>query len=815
MALALLLSGCLGTRYLEKDQTLLYRQKVKAPRGLDTDAFPDLFVQKANRKVLNLPINTLVWMHHEGLIRYTNPESKHSKEAFQQKKAKSEKKFDRKIASANDPRKRSNLQFRKQKRIDALNKKIDNGNLFMQWGEPATVFDTALMKSSAERIKNHLFNRGYFLAQVTPKSTEFLRRVSVVYTLEPGPVYQYDSIIYDIVDSTVAKYVQKSEPASLIKKGLPYSQENLGKERERIDLLLKDFGYYDFSRQYIEFDIDTAFRAPHKIAVRLKINNPTRRNYHKQFIIDSVSVTPDANIQTPVPLKRQSKVYKGITFNYFNDYYSERILRQRIFIFKDSLYSRTKTFDTQRQLANLDLFKFVNVNYDTTGGRFVASIFSSPQDRYSWSNEAGVSLTQGFPGPYYSVSFKKRNIFRGLESFELNGRFGIEGVASATKEKIYGSTEANINATLTFPQFIIPFTRELSNRLGKYNPRTKMLAGYTYTDRPEYARSIITLSNTFNWDNKRTTQYAFTVTNLNIIQSNFKDQEFLTLLENFREQGNNLINTFRPSFVGSMIFTVTWNPNNYGSSTNNSFFVRSSLESGGTLFTLGVLPIKPITDQGLQVYQYVRASMDFRRNQVISKVSNLAFRINTGVSYSYGDNKTLPYEKFFFAGGSNSVRAWRPRRLGQGSYPPILSTTPSSDGTFDYRFEKPGEILLEGSIELRHKLFGFVNGAVFVDAGNVWSFSETDPAPSAATTASWTGSTKFNVDNFYREIGVGTGFGLRFDFTFLILRLDAGIKVWDPARKADDRFVLNKMRFFKPFTDKEPVIFNVGIGYPF
>jgi outer membrane protein assembly factor BamA len=210
--------------------------------------------------------------------------------------------------------------------------------------------------------------------------------------------------------------------------------------------------------------------------------------------------------------------------------------------------------------------------------------------------------------------------------------------------------------------------------------------------------------------------------------------------------------------------------------------------------------------------------LDFRRKQIIDRNTSLAFRFNTGVAYSYGPNNSLPYEKYFFVGGSSSVRAWRPRRLGIGSFPPQLSTNPSGNGLFDYRYEKPGEILLEGSIEWRKKLFGFVNGALFIDAGNVWSFQQAPSPTPGETTASWAGqgNTKFFLDKFYKEIAVGTGFGLRFDFTFLVLRLDIGIKAWDPSRAEGDRFVLTKFKFFGPYgTDREPVIWNVGIGYPF
>lgn len=816
-----LLSGCLGTKWLEKDQKLLNRQYLKAPKGVTTEGISDLLVQKPNRKLLGLTGHYLVWMYYPGRKRFNDPTSRFSKDAFIRKKDVLEKKFDRKIAQANDPKKKSSLTFRKQKKLDALNKKIENGNLFMQWGEPLAVFDTAAMRQSTERLNDYLFNKGYFLNKVTATPKFFRRTVTVAYNINPGPHYLYDTLIYQIPDTVVLDYVKKSENKSFIKKGKSYDQAGLGSERERVDLMLKDLGYYDFSRQYIDFDVDTAYRSPkHLVAVMLKISNPARRDYHKQFIVDSVAIQPDAGIQIPPSVKRFSKVYRDITFNYYTDIYSKRILSQRIFIHKDSLYNRTKTFDTQRQLANLDVFKFVNVNYDTSGGRFIASIFTSPLERYAWSNEAGVSLTQGFPGPYYSLSFKKRNVFGGLETFELTGRLGFEGVASATdRDNVYRSIEGNVNGSITFPQFLLPFTGKTSYQLGRLNPRTKLLAGYTYTNRPEYTRSIVTISDAYNWENPRKTQYSFTLANLNIIRSQ-KFGNFDSLLNAlYTEQGNNLRNSFKPSFVSSMIFQAVWNPKNYGNTETNSFFLRATAESGGTFFNF----FKPefITKEGLEIYKYIRVGVDYRHIRVMDKHTVVAFRVNSGVAYSYGDNRTLPYEKFFFAGGSNSVRAWRPRRLGIGTYPPQLAANPSKDGLFDYRFEKPGEVLLEGSIELRKKLFGFVNGAVFVDAGNVWSFRQTPPATQSTTTdtptvAKWTGSTKFDPKEFYKQFGVGAGFGLRFDFTFLILRLDAGIKVYDPGREEGDRFVLNRFRFFKPFgTDREPIIYNVGIGYPF
>ncbi|MBK5277950.1 MAG: BamA/TamA family outer membrane protein [Bacteroidia bacterium] len=410
---------------------------------------------------------------------------------------------------------------------------------------------------------------------------------------------------------------------------------------------------------------------------------------------------------------------------------------------------------------------------------------------------------------------KKRNLFKGLEIGEINGRFGFEGVASATDENaIYSSTEASINASLIFPRFLIPLKERTFYKYGQYNPRTKISSGYTYSDRPEYQRGITNVSGTYTWDINHKKQFSLTAVNLNIIDSDLSPK-FDQQLKDLQQQGNNLINAFKRSFVSSMIFSFTWNPTNYGNQESNSHIIRTTLESGGTFLNIGIPKI--LLERNLELYQYLRLSFDFRKNIILDKSRSLAYRINSGIGLPYGSsNDVLPYEKNFFAGGSNSIRAWRPRRLGIGSQPPPLSLDTARNGVFDYKYEKPGEILIEGSIELRQKLFGFVSSAIFLDVGNVWLFRELTPPPAALTTPKWSGNTKFNLSSFLSEFGVGTGFGLRFDFNFLLLRLDVGIKAWDPARQAGDRFVLDNLRFYKPYSkDREPVIYNIGIGYPF
>lgn len=810
----LLLESCRGTRYLQENQKLLDKQSIEAPKGINKSALSDLYIQKTNRRFLGLPINSLVWMHHEG-------EKHYDQQKFIDKKEKVEARFDKKIAGTKNAKRIANYQYRRQNHLDELNKKIEEGNLFMQWGEQAAVFDSANVEATKEKMGDYLFNNGFFNNRITSTIKEYKKRVNVTYHINPGQAYFFDTIFYQIADSSIRKIIMQTRHKSLIHKNERYKQDILNNERERIDLQLKDLGYFNFTRQYVEFAIDTAYRGQRQVAVRIDITNPPRRNTHQVFRVDSVLFTTDAAVNTGDTLKRTSAEYNNITFNYFKNQYNKKILSRRVFIHKDSLYSRSATFNSQRQLANLDIFKFINVNYDqvnaagdSTNNKFVGHIFCSPLDRYSWSNEAGVTVTQGFPGPYFSTNFKMRNLFRGLEILELNGRYGFEGVASVTdRANIYTSTEASANGSITFPQFLFPFGEKAATRMAKYNPRTRLLAGFTFTERPEYTRSITTVSNTYTWQNKQTTQLSLTAINLNVIRSRL-DSTFNALLTDLQNnQGNNLKNSFKPSFVSSMIFGITWNPNNYGNTEKSSFFMRAQVETGGTMFNFA----EPgyITRRGLELYQYVRFNLDLRRSLVINKNTVLAYRFNSGAGYAYSTNKVLPYEKYFFAGGSNSVRAWLPRRLGIGTVPPNLSDNPDADGLFDYSFEKPGEVLLEGSIELRKKLVAFLSGALFVDAGNVWSFRQLQLINEGSNVADWSGSSRID-GNFYKQLGVGTGFGFRFDFTFLVLRLDMGIKVLDPGRKEGDRFVLNKMKFFGPFgVDREPVIFNIGIGYPF
>lgn len=342
----------------------------------------------------------------------------------------------------------------------------------------------------------------------------------------------------------------------------------------------------------------------------------------------------------------------------------------------------------------------------------------------------------------------------------------------------------------------------------------------------------------YNWQTTPAKQFSFLIADINLINAGPGFNQpistaFQEILDDQSRQGSTIGLSFRRSFASGVSFAYTYNNNIIGQNRRANF-LRTVVESGGT--TLNLFPEQQLrrifetsTDTtGLQYYKYLRFNVDYRHYVPILPRTTLALRLNTGLVYGYGRGRTAPYEKLFFVGGSNSIRAWLPRRLGPGAEYPQPSPTNSAGPAFNrrhdrrseqflYTFEKPGDFLLEGSAELRGRLFHLladVNGAVFIDAGNVWRL------PYGASSTEGT----FRFGTFVPQIAVGTGVGLRLDFSFFLIRLDGGIKVWDPARRytneedgqsIDERFILPKFSLRQLTKGPNPLVINFGIGYPF
>jgi len=819
---SLLATGCLGTRYLDQGEYLLYEQQIKRAKRVSESELSDFYRQEPNSRLPILPIAPYVWLYQAGQKNYDlgeiEQEAEQVREQYRQKTAKAQRKGkDRKV---------QRLERKKNEKLAKLEKKEEEGTLFMRWGEPLSVYDSSKAEAARRQMESYLHTKGFFEGEVNHDVRVEDRQVTSIYTIIEKEPYRIDSISYLSDDTTILNLVQDKIRGKIIKQRQIYDQDELGRLRESIENLLKSSGYYDFSRQYVEFRVDSTI-GKRKVRIYTIIREPAKRGFHKQFELDSIIFTTDADVRG-YSGERKVSTFDDVTYRYHRYQYYKKILGRRVLIHRDSLYSREQTLETQRQLSNLDVFKFININYDTTGGKFIANIYASPLKKFQTSTEVGLNVSQGLPGPFVNASLQVRNVFGGLEILELSGRAGIEGVppvvGEATNSGVFASREAGGNLSLTFPQFIFPLPERWKQDLGRFNPKTRLQTGYNYVDRPEYTRTNFQTSMAYTWQKGQKAQYILTPVDFNFIDSRIKSDTFQTILDNSLETyGIPLNRSFEPSFVTSTSFTATLNFNNYGATDllgnqarGTPSYLRLFLESGGTL--LNFFGTEALDDANLAYFKFLKFNPDFRQYISLSKGKTLAYRINVGVAFPYNrdpEDQVLPYEKYFFAGGSNSIRAWLPRRLGPGSINP---DSVDSGGYFVYNLEQPGEILLEASVEYRQKLFSFVNGALFVDAGNVWRLREfrTDSGIDSPRQ----GSAKFAFNTFVPQIAIGAGAGLRFDFSFLILRFDYGVKIYDPAREVYDSNEVNPTgrwigQKFNVWDEIANGVLNIGIGYPF
>nr|WP_254448855.1 BamA/TamA family outer membrane protein [Spirosoma rhododendri] len=551
-----------------------------------------------------------------------------------------------------------------------------------------------------------------------------------------------------------------------------------------------------------------------------------------------VRISPDETQPAAFVSQPDTVTRNGVLYLLNGRNLSSRLLDNKILLRPGDLYSQIKYRETQRQLFLLNQFKFVNLNFtDTTSRRLQTLITATPLDKYEATAEGGLTVlyqAQSYPGGFGSLSFRARNLLGGLETFELTGRYGLEAqtgflTAPGASKQVYTSQELGISSSLIFPQILFP--GPLRNRFNPYNPRTQVSLSYNNTLRPDFRRSLLRGTMAYSWQTTTNKQFSFLIADVNLINANFDTdlgRLFEQQLDSLANLGSTIKLSFRRSLSSSISFAYTYNNNAPGISQGGlrrpTNFLRTVVESGGT--TLNFLPNRLIdtANTNLQFYKFLRFNVDFRHYIPLRNRAMLAFRINTGVAYGYGpDGGPVPYEKLFFVGGSNSVRAWLPRRLGPGAAYPYLANSPNRPAIdpnteqFIYLFEQPGNVLLEGSAEVRGRLFHLgadINGAFFIDAGNVWTLRNNNSTRPGAT---------FQLDSFFPQIAVGTGVGLRIDFSFFVIRLDGGIKVWDPARRyfdsenrlVDDRFILPKFSLRQLSRGPNPLVINFGIGYPF
>lgn len=804
------LSSCARKPASQAKSYYLGNSSIKGNQIINDSELDALIPQKPNRRLLGLPFFPYVGLYRFGELFY-NREEKQRKVIEITQKYQNESRL-----NENSPRKLEKIQRRYAKKLEKAQTRVDQGNFWMRvLGEAPVYYVDSEVALNAEKMQKYLYNNGFFEALVSYKRDTIFNRIRVNYFVAEKRPTMIRDIEYQVRNNMADSIINSNNKNPALQTKKRYDGDSFEEERIRIETLLRNQGYLGFSRQNISYLInDTITNAStdsffKSVDVKVRVDMPGTIKNGERYKINSVhfEVLPPAGSTSDSLYARKDTVnFRGIHYTFSDKRFATRILDSKIQVRPGAIYSQQKERDTQQQLSLTDQFRFVNYTYtlDSTGHGINSYFKVIPLEKYQISTDVGLNVIQlqGAPGPFANLSYKIRNVFNGLENFEANLRGGIELVPGFLgNSSIYRSEEIGLNTSLTFPRLLTP-ANMLQKQTAGFNPRTQVGLGYNYVNRPEYTRTNVKVAMTYSWQPTNKTLFNLSLVDLNILNTQNIRSDFQDLLDELRDQGNNLFNSFQRSFVSDINFNFTYNTNALIGPQKNAHYFRVALESGGT--SLNILPkqenlIKNVFGDGLQFYKYLRWNADYRRYWPAGRRSAFVARVNSGAVYSYGDSKVPPYEKYFFAGGSNSLRAWLPRRLGPGSATP--RTTPTG-----LTIESPGEFLLEGNLEWRGflaKFFGDINYALFIDAGNVWNLGRNA-----------TELQKFEADKFLREIAIGTGFGIRYDLSFFILRFDFGVKVYDPALQ---RFVLDELQFNKLFNRRQSNFLNVnlGVGYPF
>lgn len=788
--------GCSLTKNLQEGQYALYESEIKGIDNADKEDLYGLIEQEPNTRVLGSSLGVTIYRIGRNFYDSSKVESK----LVQSRNELAE--IRQALDSLPNEKKLRKRADKVNSKITSLVKKLEFGNAVMRTGNPLVLLDTALTETTVGNLQGYLVNHGFFDSNVDYEIETKEKKAFVSYLITEKSPYLLDSVYSRTENKEIIKLLDQTSRYSLIKEGEIYNQDNISAERNRIEELLKNNGFFMFSKSYINY---IAYKDTTSKTIKLEqvIQKPTFTDIHEIYTIDSVTfrINPPNNEFAD---RRIRERYRDINFSFYQDRYSAKVLASRIFFQPRQPYSRISAIETQRQLSNLDLFRFVNISFDTLGTSLTANIFTQPNQKYQLTNQAGFTITEQLPGPFFSTALRNRNFFRAGEILEFNFRAGLEGVASATGQGVFQSSEINTGVTLIFPRFLIPFAPGSLQRFGRYNPNTRVRLGYNYTNRPEYTRNSVNSLLSYTWvTSNNKIFYTLNVADLNYIRTPQIQPEFLDILTELQNEGNNLIWSFLPSFISSISGQTIINFNKYGNfKTNKASLLRLFAESGGT--TLNFIDRPSNSEPGIEFanFQWLKTQVDFRRYYPVNEKQTFAYRFNFGWARPYGVSAgVLPYEKYFFAGGGTSIRAWQARRLGPGSFQPETGER----GIYDYTNEQPAEMILETMLEYRRKLFGYFDMALFIDAGNSWMIGVDLARPGA----------DFRWDRFYREIAIGAGFGLRMDFEFLVVRLDLATKAVDPARPLGERWVFDNVSFRQPFGVRGQTVLNFGIGYPF
>ena len=677
-------------------------------------------------------------------------------------------------------------------------------------GEPPVVYDSTMAVRSTDIMENFLFNKGYFNAEVTFDTEKKGKRAYVTYSVKKKGLSYVHEVIYDIQDERMHRLVYLNDPQIVVND--PYDVDDLLAERNRITKNFRNHGYYKFNKQYIYYEVDTLDN-PDSVDIYVKIEPPEGDSVHHIYYINNIYLYPDYN-------REDSTQYTSDDTLRIDEYriigkhlrYNPKALLDAVFFAKGDQYKLDDHELTINRLTDLGVFRFVNIQFNEFVEEGVhkldVAIFLLPSEKQSFNFTLEGYTNSDLLGAEAGVSYSNKNLFKYTDLFVLNLSGGVESKLTTSELNII---DFNADVNFYFPKFLLPMDIGKINR--SFNPKTSISLSYNYFQRLEYfTLQNIAFSYGFDWKEFAPKRHIITFPMLNFVQVTNTTPAF----EEKLGQSPILRKSFENQYILGGAYSFIYNNQGLTREDHAKYF-RFNFESSGNILYLfnsvlgGSGSDSVFTIAGIPFSQYIKPDVEFRFYKYLSNASSVATRAFVGVGIPWGNSTVLPYIKQYVIGGANSIRAFRVRSVGPGGY---------SDPDTLQRFfiDQVGDIKLEGNIEYRFDISSIFEGALFLDAGNVWLLNEEPTKPRG----------NFDFTTFYRQLAVGTGFGLRLDFSFFILRLDLGIPVIDPGVSAIEGTPLDGNTFVLPhffdseykeaynkYFDRSFLNFNLAINYPF
>lgn len=657
-----------------------------------------------------------------------------------------------------------------------------------KFGEPPVLLSQVNENLNTQILDNYLENRSFFQVRVENEIIKKGKKASIKYDIYTGPEYRIKTITFPTDSGEMADAIRATKPGTLLKIGTPFNLDAIIGERTRINTILKDQGYYFFNDDYLLLESDTT-TGIHEVDMYLTIKNITPKEAKHPYRIKSVVIYPNYELSNNRQQVDSTSIQVGERFVIID---STQIFKPIVFesamqFRPGDLYSRKNHNATLSRLISLGAFKFVKNRFETVVDsntlRLNTYYYLTPMPQKAFRFELlGTSKTNNLIGSQVNIGWRHRNAFRAAEQFNVNLFAGVElqingNLANTNTYRIGGE------ASLSVPRFMVPFFKVKSP--GEFVPRTNMLVGYEQLNRQTlYTLNSFKSQYGYSWKENKRKEHE-----LNPISITYVNPINITQLYRDSTLKNPTLAriTDRQFIIGS---TYNYNYNQLiGSTTETGLYFNGLIDIAGNILGLvtgaNLKTNDTINFLGSPFSQYVKAEMDIRYYKQFTKKLKWASRMIFGYGLPYGNSNQIPFVKQFFAGGNNSLRGFRSRTVGPGTY-----RSPNAGNTEAlFLPDQSGDIRFEMNTEFRLKLFSIVEGAIFADAGNVWLYNDDPLKPGA----------KFS-SSFLKELAMDAGLGLRLDFTILLLRFDFAIPL--------------KVPYASTPPDKSMVL-NLAIGYPF